>query len=583
MLKSLQLLRNIGQFDSVDSAATIPLARLTLVYAENGRGKTTFAAVLRSLATGDPIPITERRRLAAQHPPHVVLDCDGGPPHAIFENGAWNRTLPDIVVFDDLFVDRNVYSGLAVDADHRQNLHEFVLGTQGVTLNRQLQQSIVRIEEHNATLGAKAAAIPAAERGPLSVGDFCVLAARTDIDSAIQETERNLAAAREQDSVRDTPVFNALSLPAFDVAAINRILSEDLPSLDAAAAALVQGHVAGLGAGGETWVNEGMRHLSHSAAAATAATCPFCSQDLAGSPVITHYRNYFSAAYADLRRRIYEALEGMNRAHAGDVPAAFEREIRVAVERRQFWSRFCDVPDLAIDTAAIVRDWRAAREAVTSVLGAKQAAPLDPMRLTEGAREAVAGYEAHRQQIATIGDSLEEANNAIRVIKEQAVTANAETIGGDLARLRAVKARHAPAVAPLCDEYLTEKAAKEQTERQRDRARVALDQYKTSVFPAYQTAVNLYLQRLNAGFRLDRVTSAYTRGGPGCTYSVIINNTPVAVAGGTASQGEPSFRNTLSSGDRNALALAFFFASLDREPGQANKGCRNRRPDLKPG
>ena len=157
MLKSLQLLRNIGQFDSVDGAATIPLARLTLVYAENGRGKTTFAAVLRSLATGDPIPITERRRLAAQHPPHVVLDCDGGPPHAIFENGAWNRTLPDIVVFDDLFVDRNVYSGLTVDADHRQNLHEFVLGTQGVTLNRQLQKSIVRIEEHNTTLSAKAA------------------------------------------------------------------------------------------------------------------------------------------------------------------------------------------------------------------------------------------------------------------------------------------------------------------------------------------------------------------------------------------------------------------------------------------
>jgi wobble nucleotide-excising tRNase len=36
------------------------------------------------------------------------------------------------------------------------------------------------------------------------------------------------------------------------------------------------------------------------------------------------------------------------------------------------------------------------------------------------------------------------------------------------------------------------------------------------------------------------------------------------------SQGEPSFRNTLSSGDRNTLALAFFFASLDQDPNLAN-------------
>jgi hypothetical protein len=27
-------------------------------------------------------------------------------------------------------------------------------------------------------------------------------------------------------------------------------------------------------------------------------------------------------------------------------------------ERRQFWSRFCDVPEIAVDTAAIVRDWQ---------------------------------------------------------------------------------------------------------------------------------------------------------------------------------------------------------------------------------
>src|SRR5215471_734704 len=109
MINKIQLLRNIGRFDSVIDGATIPLAPLTVTYAENGRGKTTLAAILRSLATGDPIPVVERRRLSAQHPPHVVLDCNGGPPAAMFQNNAWNRTLPNMAVFDDVFIDKNVY------------------------------------------------------------------------------------------------------------------------------------------------------------------------------------------------------------------------------------------------------------------------------------------------------------------------------------------------------------------------------------------------------------------------------------------------------------------------------------------
>lgn len=109
------------------------------------------------------------------------------------------------------------------------------------------------------------------------------------------------------------------------------------------------------------------------------------------------------------------------------------------------------------------------------------------------------------------------------------------------------------------------------TERQRDETRAALEQHRTAVFPGYQTAINVYLARFNAGFRLDQMTHANTRGGPTCTYNVLINNTPVAVGGADLVPGEPSFRSTLSAGDRNTLALAFFFASLDQDQNLANK------------
>ena len=45
----------------------------------------------------------------------------------------------------------------------------------------------------------------------------------------------------------------------------------------------------------------------------------------------------------------------------------------------------------------------------------------------------------------------------------------------------------------------------------------------------------------------------------------MINNTPVPVRGGNSEPDEPTFRTTISSGDRNTLALAFFFALLDQD------------------
>ncbi|MEQ1858781.1 MAG: AAA family ATPase [Chthoniobacteraceae bacterium] len=570
MITNLHLLRNIGRFESVTTAANIPLGRLTLIYAENGQGKTTLAAILRSLATGDHIPIVERRRLAAQHPPHVVIGCVGGPPNAMFQNGVWNRTLPNMVVFDDLFVDQNVYSGLMVGTDHRHNLHELILGAQGVGLNRQLQQHIDRIEVHNSTLRQRAAAIPAAARGDLSVDDFCVLPVNENVDQDIQAAERNLAASREQDPVRNTPAFEMLSLPVLDLQTIERVLQASVPELDAVAAARVHAHLATAGVGAEEWISEGMRRQSERPAP-DSTSCVFCAQNLSGSPVIAHYRAFFSEAYRSLKRSIADALAALGRVHNGDAAAAFERAVRVLGERRQFWSRFCEVPTLEIDTAAIARDWQAARQHLAALLSAKQASPLEPLPVADDARSAVAAYAAHRALVELINQQLVQANQTIAAVKQRVATANPAAIAASLSRLQATKARHTPATAQLCDAYLEEKRAKAATEQLRNQARTALERYRATVFPNYEAAINRYLDRFNAGFRLDRVAATNTRSGPACTYNVVINNVAVAVAGGEPQPGTHSFRNTLSAGDRNTLALAFFFASLELDQNLADK------------
>lgn len=565
-IDKFQLLRNVGQFDNV-SAAQLACGKLTLIYAENGRGKTTLATILRSLSTGDAGLIGERQRLGSQHPPHVILSRVNAAPHT-FQNGGWTAPLPSVAVFDDAFVAQNVCSGIEIDTAHRQNLHELILGSQGVQLNTTLLQHIASVEQHNRTLRERTDAIPAAIRGTLTVDAFCALQADPDVDTKIEEAERQLAAAKSADAIQNQVAFQTLLLPEFDAEALKTLLARDLPTLEAAAVARVQAHFARLGHGGETWVSQGMKRIAPASEGEEGEICPFCSQDLRGSEMIPHYQAYFSEEYEVLKAAIAAAITGINATHAGDIPAAFERAVRTASQTSEFWARFNqDIPAIDVDTATIARVWNAARNAVLAALKAKQLSPLEPVELPEDAQTAIVEYQAARGGIASLSGRMEAANATIALIKERAAGANVAALTADRDRLVKLKTRHSEPAAGLCAAYLSEKQAKADTETLRDQARAALDQYRQAVFPAYQNAINDYLGRFNAGFRIGAVASVNNRSGSSATYNVVINDTSVALS---AANG-PSFRNTLSAGDRNTLALAFFFTSLDRDPALADK------------
>jgi wobble nucleotide-excising tRNase len=284
VVEHLQLLRNVGKFDSVNAGAQLPFSKLTLIFAENGRGKTTLAAILRSLSDGNPVHITERKRVTAKHPPHVVVGVAGPSPH-VFQNGTWTATLPDIAIFDDAFVAQNVCSSIDIESGHRQNLHELILGAQGVALNAAVQAQVAQVEEHNKQLRNLEAAIPAAARGALSVDQFCALKTNHKIAEAIKEAERNLSAAQSSEAVRKEKDFDPVVLPSFDIDVINQLLKRNLPDLEATAATRVKEHFAALGDGGERWVADGMRRIPP-ASKYTGQACPFCAQNLANSQLI---------------------------------------------------------------------------------------------------------------------------------------------------------------------------------------------------------------------------------------------------------------------------------------------------------
>lgn len=566
MVRAVNLLRNVGRFDNVNAGAQLVFNKLTVLYAENARGKSTIAAILRSLAAGRPELVTERSRLGAAHPPHIVIDTGIAPP-AVFQDGSWNRTAPEIVVFDDTFVSENVCSGIEVGTKHRQNLHELIVGAQGIALARAQQIEVDRVEVHNRDLRDRENAIPAQVRGPLSVDNFCALTPVVDLPRLIEEAERRLAAARDAGRIADVPTFQQLALPRMDLAPLRALLGKGLAGLEADALGRVQQHIGRLGRGGEAWVGQGLEYAGRISREGH-DECPFCAQDLNASPLIAHYRGYFGEAYNALKGEIIDASRGFRAAQSGDVPAAFERSIREAIERQSFWKAFAEVPAVEIDTAVIARTWKTAREHVERLLDAKTANPLEAQFVPPEVERAVAEHNAHCDRIRDISERLAALNPQLDMVKEQARDANIAALTTDLANLRAAEARFSAANAPLCDAFLAEKAAKAATEQRRSAARRALDQHRQAAFPAYGLAINEFLQRFNASFRLGPIDPVNNRGGSSANYTLLIDGHAVPLA---ANAGETSFKNTLSAGDRNTLALAFFFASLQHDPHRAQK------------
>jgi len=142
MIQKIITIRHVGLFENATPNGAVKLAQATGIFADNGRGKTTLAAILRACSSSNAGRVDARKTIDSQGSPEISLLVQSGNQPAVlkFENNAWVGSAPTIVVFDCEFVDQNVYSGLEVRADQRQSLLEFALGDQTVRLKQKVDQ-----------------------------------------------------------------------------------------------------------------------------------------------------------------------------------------------------------------------------------------------------------------------------------------------------------------------------------------------------------------------------------------------------------------------------------------------------------
>jgi len=568
MIEKIISIKNIGRFQDCSSRGDVSFRKLTLLFAENGQGKTTLCAIFRSLQTGLSQYIFERKTLGTTDSASVRVRLANNT-YAFATNG-WSSIHPDIVVFDSVFIHNNVYAGDYVEHEHKKNLYRVVVGAQGVQLAQKVEDLDGEIRSVNTDINTKKSVVLDALPNGTTLENYLSWQPAEDVEAKISQKSSEIVSRQhaldKATEIQSKGLLSKIGLPALPIDFLD-ILSKQLADVIAGAEARVRRQIAdhSMGNQGETWLSQGLGFVADN-------KCPFCGQGITTNELIAAYSSHFSTAYTQLKQEV----------------ANLSQQISVAVEEAslntprqthssnltlaEFWRQFAEIAAPSFDFENVRTKYITLHDLASTLAEIKQQSPTEPILPGDDFQAALDAVAALQSFVEGYNATVETANTLINRLKASVRKGtDINVLKRKMSDLMARKKRFEPDVVKACKEY--QDAVKEKTclEQQKSTAKEQLDQHCQQILQSCQSSINTYLDQFNAGFRITNSRHQYVGGMPSSYYQIEINNNAVDLGDSRTQPGRPSFKTTLSSGDRSALALAFFLAALKQDAEIGNK------------
>lgn len=565
MLKKIIAIKNIGRFRNSATAGNQLFAKYAFIVGANGFGKTTICAVLRSLQSGDSSHVLGRKTLGSTEASTIELLLDTGATR--FDGTAWSATHSAIAIFDGVFVAENVYSGEVVEIDHRRNLYRIIIGADGVRLAAEDADLAGQSRTKTSEISAASKAIQSHVPNGMKLETFLALPATPDIDSQIAEQGRVVEAIRQAAVIRERSLLAEIRLPVLPVGFID-LFGRTINDIAQDAEQRIAEHFATHGitsSKGGSWIAKGIEH-------ATGESCPFCGQDIHGIPLIAAYRELFSARYKALEIEIVTMRDQLVRNFGDTTLARLDTLAEQHKNGVEFWGRYCDFDPATLNfPGGVPAAIRELGQSALALLDIKARAPLQAIAMSEAFTVALDAYGAADSKTETFNDAIKMVNALATAKKVEIGMLDIKTASAELAYRAGIKARHDEAISKLCDAYVRLCGQKDLIDKCKETVRAELDTHTNDVVKPYERKINKYLSNFNAGFSITETKHSYLGGVATSNYQLVINDKAIDVGDGRTPANKPSFKNTLSAGDRTTLALAFFLAHLERDQELARK------------
>lgn len=400
--------------------------------------------------------------------------------------------------------------------------------------------------------------------GDVRLSEFLTLAKDDMVESRIAAKRQEIAALRNAVEIAAGEELVRISIPSLPES-FETLLGKTITSLSAEAAKRVEAHISKCrGDGVSNWISDGVTHISGD-------RCPFCGDSLDRNELVQAYDTYFGDVYRELKAEV-PIVESEVESLFGETAGTTIRSIAAENGARwAFWKGYISGNSPSLDVAKMQERYATVLGTLNALLKNKRLNPLEAILLPQSFQDTRAEIYQMVTLLADYNSSVDEINARIKQKKIDTAASDIDQKAKELDLLILCKERHCAASDKLCSEYSVLLAKKEGLEAQKESKRKLLNAHNASVFGKYEKRINELLCNFGAGFRIGNAKGEYPGGKPSSNFNIVINGTSVALGKADSDLGMPSFRNTLSSGDKSALAFCFFVAQAEADPDISKK------------
>lgn len=553
MLERIHAIKTVGLLHNA-TASKHAFKEINLIYANNGRGKSTLASIFRSYNLNKSDIITSRKTFGKTDEQVVDLQFSLGKK-AKFSNGAWDGKQTDILVFDLDFVENNIYSGGEVSPTQRKNLLKFALGTHSVVAQKEYELANQNLITCMATTKS-CKDVLSGHHGGITLPAYIKIKKDPDADTKIIALNEKVSAARNNTAIQNRILIKKITVPQFDMTSFFATLSNSLKDIDLEAEGKVKEHIAKHAPYElEGWLNSGINFTD-------GETCPFCGQNTDGLEILSAYRSYFNQEYKKLINKISELKNIFEPKTSKEVVNFIVQQHSEAKGISDSWSEYVPGHFNGLNGPALDDFLSQLRQKLSNLNEKKIQSPLENVLLQDDVDTCLALWEKFVNEILIVNNSIDERNLEIDKFKLSLLSESIPTLESEIALLNRIKSRYTQPVVSLLDDYNEAKKTEDAAIETKAAKKATLDKNMEQVLSLHETEINSLLKIFGASFQITKIAFNYAGGGePKSEYILSMPGQDIPITAQTGTLGK-----TLSEGDRRTLAFAFFMAVVKRDP-----------------
>jgi len=560
MIKKVIKIKGVGRFENYVPKATTNFSgdfkNIVLIYGINGSGKSTLVSIIRSLK-GDNSLISKHRTFHFTKSQEVDFLIDGISKPFSFSNHKWTDNYMDIEIFDEHFIDENVFTGFEVGKDQKRKLFDIILGQKGIQLKSLIEKIKIDIREEQTNLNQCTANINRFIGYIFDSKKFCNLSEIAKIKKQIAKKEFEIQLCKSSVEIKNTNNLKPIhfSKLGFDFNNIKTIIEKSINTISEEYLKKVEQHKKYFPVGEQTeqWIKLGYDNIKDD-------TCPFCERPFdSTTEIITAYNQYFNPEYLQLQKD----SKGLNDLFTSfNLPLVLsEIELTIATNTTlvEFWK-----PHTKIDfyDEVLLQEKETLILLFNKVKELIQQKANDPIK----AQSIVALNEFQEKlndeisRFIKCNKIISQYNTQIAEIKN-APSQSLQTLEEELKSLKLYQQRFTDEGKELAKKYLDVKTKIASLNIDKDKKKDELKKYTSTTLSTYKDTINKLLKKFATYMAIKEIKSAYIGSSevPSVEYALSVSGNNVKLDDDGIN---PSFKYVLSAGDKSTLAFSFFLAML---------------------